>query len=136
MTDQKGQHQNPGYWNGNLPPETPVYLKVLIYCLQKFGVATILLLLILWYGGRPIMEAYTESIKQNCETLRAVQQCETEQSKTCGKIVENQSSIMSAQREQTQQHESMLKMETEALLNHQRIMAQIGSRQPGTTATP
>ncbi len=96
----------------------PFWFQVFADCLQRFGVATVLLLAggywVAYYVGNPLVAAYTRAIE-----VQSV-------------IVQQQADALKAlqlrQEQQTQEHAVMLKMQSEALENHRRIMSALERR--------
>ena len=90
----QGDSGNPGV-NGTIsdiyPPGTPIWMKVVLVALQKFGVATIILLGLCYYILIPLANTYQEFIRvqsrvseSQAETLKSIKDSEVARLKAIG----------------------------------------------------
>jgi hypothetical protein len=131
----KGDVGSPGAVNGDAyPPGTPIWMKVALAALQKFGVATIILLGLCYYVLIPLANTYQEFIKvqsrvseSQAETLKSLKDSEIARLKA---IAETAAASRVWRDKTDREHALMIEGMRQQLVDHKEFMAGIHGRPP------
>ena len=125
----KGDVGSPGSNGDAYPPGTPIWMKVMLVALQKFGVATILLLAVCYYILIPMANTYQEFIKvqshvseSQSETLKSLKDSELLRLKA---IQDGQVQDRTFMDKTEKEHQIMLDGMKQQLTDHREFMAEL-----------
>jgi hypothetical protein len=122
-----------GNGNGGYPDGTPTWLKIAFIALQKFGIATLILLVGGWWlashVGDPLIVSYTEAIRlqtkivaEQSDNIKAIKEFEAERVRLVG---ESNRAWEKALERSSSEHTIMLENSRQALSDHQAAMKKL-----------
>ena len=137
----RGDVGSPGSGNGDVYPSgTPLWLKILLVSLQKFGIATILLLGVSYYVLVPLMNTYQDFIKSQArvsesqaETLKSLKDSEITRLK---QIADGQAQTKAFIDKTAGEHAAMMQNMNQQLVDHKEFMAELHRIPPIYPAKP
>jgi hypothetical protein len=130
----KGDAGSPYNGSDNYPPGTPIWMKVLLVALQKFGVATIILLGACYYILIPLANTYQEFIKvqsrvseSQADTLKSLKDSEIARLKAI-----SDAAIVSKvwQDKSEREHAVMIEGIRQQLVDHKLYMEKLAEKKP------
>ena len=119
MMPEQSDKESAAYNGNGLPSDCPEFIRILIWSLQKFGIATILLLIGGWYVATRIADPLLEKYIQNIDIQGKVAQQQAETLMGLQKMLQERATMFA---QMTAEHKEMIENLRQARADHRQIL--------------